>query len=439
MAIGIRREDKNVFERRTPLLPEHVKQLVASGIDVVVQPSKIRVANDAAYLTAGARLDEDLSGCSVVFAVKEIPAAVLRKDGIYVFFAHVIKGQTSNMPTLARLLDLDCSLIDYEKVTDESGRRLVFFGRHAGLAGMIDTLWALGQRLEWEGHQTAFASIRPTREYANLEQAKQAVEKAGQRFLREGLPAGIAPLVFGFAGYGNVSRGAQEVFDVLPHETLSPAELDTSRHMPAGNLYKVVFKEEHMVEPEQQGHPFELQEYYDHPERFRGTFTRHLRRLSVLMNCIYWTERYPRLVTRDALDEIWRGDKPRLKVIGDISCDIGGAVECTLECTKPDTPVYVYQVQEGSIRPGVAGDGPVVLAVDNLPCELPLESSHDFGDALMPFVADIARADFSRPLSDLKLPAPIKRALIVHRGELTPGYRYLQAHLPKKRCESKGE
>jgi len=429
VTIGVRREDKNVFERRTPLLPDHVKRLVGAGIEVVVQPSPIRAVDDAAYRAAGARVDEDLSGCAVVFAVKEIPETMFRRDGVYVFFAHVIKGQAHNMPMLTRLLNLGCSLVDYEKVTDASGRRLIFFGRHAGLAGMIDSLWALGRRLEWEGHQTAFSAIRPTHEYTDLAQAKQAVAEVGRRLEREGLPAELTPMVFGFAGYGNVSGGAQEVFDILPHETLSPVELDTSADKQSGVLYKVVFKEEHMAEPRLPGHLFELQEYYDHPERFRGTFARHLRRLTVLMNCIYWTERYPRLVTRAMLDEIWREEKPRLKVIGDISCDVEGAIECTLKCTETDAPVYVYNVRQGSISPGVAGDGPVVLAVDNLPCELPIESSRDFGDVLMPFVADIARADFSRPVSELELPAPIKRALIVHRGELTSDYRYLQSHL----------
>lgn len=427
--IGIRREDKNEFERRAPLLPVHVKQLVSDGIDVVVQPSKIRAVDDQSYVAAGARLNEDLSGCQVVFAVKEIPAALLWRDGIYVFFSHVIKGQSYNMPMLARLLDLGCSLIDYEKMTDDAGRRLVFFGRHAGLAGMIDTLWALGQRLEHEGHPTPFSAIRPTHEYSDLTQAKQAVADSGRRLAAEGLPGELAPMVFGFAGYGNVSRGAQEVFDLLPHQLVKPGDLAALTDGRADSLYKVVFEEKHLAESIEPGRPFELQEYYDHPERFRGTFAGYLHRLTVLMNCIYWTERYPRLVTRELLGQVWDTGSPRLKVIGDISCDVEGAIECTLKCTHPDAPVYVYDVRKGTISPGVAGDGPVVLAVDNLPCELPLESSRDFGDALMPFVSGIAGADFSRPFDELDLAPPVKKALIVHRGKLTPAYDYLKLYL----------
>ncbi len=97
-------------------------------------------------------MEEDLSDCPIVFAVKEIPPALLRAGGAYMFFAHVIKGQAYNMPMLRRMLELGCTLIDYEKVTDENGRRLIFFGRHAGLAGAIETLRALGQRLAVAGN-----------------------------------------------------------------------------------------------------------------------------------------------------------------------------------------------------------------------------------------------------------------------------------------------
>ncbi|MDX1388022.1 MAG: hypothetical protein R3344_02475, partial [Acidobacteriota bacterium] len=120
---------------------------------------------------------------------------------------------------------------------------------------------------------------------------------------------------------------------------------------------------------------------------------------------------------------------PRLRVIGDISCDVEGAIECTLKATQPDDPVYVYLPAEDRIVPGVAGRGPAVLAVDNLPAELPRESSRDFGDALLPFVGSIARADFGAPLERLDLPDEIKRGIIVLRGELTPDYAYLAEHL----------
>ncbi len=118
---------------------------------------------------------EDLSPYPVIFAVKEMPLDFFEPGKTYAFFAHVIKGQPYNMPMLQRMLDLGCNLIDYEKVSDEKGRRLIFFGRHAGIAGMIETLWPLGQRLDWEGIPTPFSQLRHTYEYKDLVEAKEAV------------------------------------------------------------------------------------------------------------------------------------------------------------------------------------------------------------------------------------------------------------------------
>ncbi len=427
--IGIRKEDKSRWERRVPLAPDHVGRLVAEGLEVEVQPSKRRVFPDEQYRKAGAILSDDLSGSLVVFAVKEIPTRLLAPGKTYMYFAHVIKGQPYNMPMLRHLLDQGCTLIDYERVVDDQGRRLILFGRHAGLAGMIDSLWTLGRKLESEGHATPFASMKAAHEYEDLGAALTAVRTVGEQIERDGLPEGLTPMVFGFAGYGNVSQGAQEIFDLLPHQAVSPENLEEAA-TGVGTLIKVVFEEKHMVIREDDDRAFDLQEYYQYPERYRGDFARHVPHLTVLMNCIYWTSRYPRLVTRELLREMFDTQRaPRLRVIGDISCDVEGAIECTLKATQPDDPVYVYLPVKDTIVSGVEGHGPAVLAVDNLPAELPVESSHDFGDALAPFVLPIARADFETPLETLDLPDEIKRGIIVLRGKLTPDYAYLTEHL----------
>ena len=431
--IGIRREDKSVWERRVPLVPEDVRDLIAEhGIQVIVQPSDIRVFREEEYAAVGAKVQEDLSPCDVIFAVKEVPPDRLLPGKTYVYFAHVIKGQPYNMPMLKRLLDLGCVLIDYEKITDEKGRRLIFFGRHAGWAGMVDTLWALGKRLEWEGTPTPFASIRQAHTYPDLEAVRRAVREAGERIRREGLPSDLAPLVVGFAGYGNVSRGAQEIFDLLPHEEVAPGDLPalfTGRPDPH-LLYKVVFKEEHTVEPISPGDRFDLQDYYAHPEKYRSRFASYLPYLTVLINAIYWEAKYPRLVTRSDLRDLFGGPaSPRLRVIGDISCDIEGAIECTVKCTEPGDPVYVYNPLTGEVTDGYEGEGVVILAVDILPSELPREASIDFSAVLRQFVPAIARADYTVPFDELDLPPEIKRAVIAYRGELTPGYRYLEQYI----------
>ncbi len=428
--LGIRREDKSIWERRVPVVPEDIPPLREThGFEVVVQPSAIRVFSESEFRDAGARVDEDLSPCDVVIAVKEVPPHLILPGKTYIFFAHVIKGQPYNMPMLRRLLELGCTLIDYEKVTDEKGRRLIFFGRHAGQAGMLDTLWALGRRLEWEGFDTPFSLIEQAHAYSDLASAKAAVREAGARIRRDGLPRELVPLVVGFSGYGNVSQGAQDVFDELPFVDVAPAELAAlfAGESDPHTLYKVVFKEEHMVEPVSPTDSFDLQDYYQHPEKYRSCFDDHLPYLTVLVNGIYWDKRYPRLVTKAYLREHLA--ELRLRVIGDISCDIEGSVECTVRSTDPGNPVYVYNPYTETTVDGYEGEGVVILAVDILPSELPREASLYFSRVLRDFLPAIVAADYTVPFEQLALPPEIKRAVIVYQGKLTPDYEYIGEYL----------
>jgi alpha-aminoadipic semialdehyde synthase len=432
--IGIRIEDKNEWERRTPLIPAHIKELNDKhGVEVWVQASPIRAYTQDEYTQAGVKVVDDLSDCPVVLAIKEIPLELFQPGKTYIFFSHTIKGQKHNMPMLQRLLDLDCQLLDYEKITDKNERRLVFFGNYAGLAGMIDTLWALGQRLAWENTETPFSEISQTHRYSTLDDAKAAIRDVGQQIAQKGLPQHITPMICGFAGYGNVSRGAQEIFDLLPFEEIPPAELaafserrDHSSHL----VYKTVFREQDMVEPRAPHSAFHLQDYYDHPEKYRSKFKGYLPFLTLLVNGIYWSPRYPRLVTRRHLDELFNSiQQPRLRIIGDISCDVQGAIECNLRATNPGNPIYVYDPLTERAQDGYQGRGVVVLAVDNLPCELPRESSAHFSTTLMPFIPEIAQADYNAPLEQCGLSPTLQRAVIAWRGQLTPDFGYLEEHL----------
>ncbi len=425
--LGIRREDKSKWERRAPLAPEHVRELrEREGVTTVVQPSDIRVFADDEYREAGAVVDEDLSACNLVVAVKEIPTELLRHQKAYMYFSHTIKGQPYNMGMLRRLLELGCTLLDHEKVTDDQGRRLVLFGVHAGLAGMIDSLWALGRRLELEGHPTPLRRIGQTYTYESLAAAEDQLREIGRELRRDGLPAELGPAVVGIAGYGNVSRGAQHILDLLEPRTVEPSELGG---LEPSRLYKVVFKEEHMVEP-RGGEPFDLGTYYRAPEGFRPTFDRYLDDLTLLVNCIYWEDRYPRLVTFEDLRRLYApGSAPRLRVIGDISCDVEGSIQATVKPTQPDAPVYVFDPHREEALDGFEGAGPVVMAVDNLPCELPREATESFGAALLPLIPAAATADFRLDFDALALPPALKRSVIVHRGELTPDFRYLERYL----------
>lgn len=430
--IGVRRETKSPWERRSAVTPTLARSLSeVPGLKVVVQPSARRVYHDKEYVRAGAAVSNDLSDANLIVGVKEVPPESLLPGAAYLFFAHVIKGQPHNMPMLKRLSELGCTLIDYEMVRDEAGRRLIFFGRYAGLAGAIDTLWALGQRLRWEGVRSPFEGIAPAHTYPSLEAARDAVRLAGRAIQSSGLPPGISPLVIGIAGYGNVASGVREVLSDLPVIEVEPENLaNVQPRDVARALVQTTFKEQHIVESRQPAHRFELQDYYDHPERYRSIFGRHLPRLTVLMNCNYWDQRYPRLVTKAELRDLFGADRSaRLKVIGDLSCDIGGSVECTVKATEPGDPVYTYDPVSGRIADGVEGPGPVILAVDILPAELPREASEAFSYLLAPFLEALGAADWERPFEELDLPDQMRRAVILHRGRLTPEFARLQTHL----------
>lgn len=430
VCIGIRHEDKSIWERRVPVIPGHIGELIDNGVQVFVEPSDTRIFKEDEFKNAGATIQKDLSNCPVVFGVKEMPSSYFRKNSTYIFFSHVIKGQPYNMPMLRRMMELECQLIDYERVIDDQGRRLIFFGWHAGVSGMVETVSALGRRLEGLGIDNPFTAQKQPLHYDSIEEIKDELRGIGQRILTSGLPGEILPLTVGFAGYGNVSRGAQEMLDILPTIEVSPAELKTitaGTEGAANTIFKVIFKEEDMVHPKSPDGSFVLQDYYDHPEKYEGNFEDHLPHLSVLVNCIYWDKRYPRLVTKNYLKRHWPGS--RLQVIGDISCDINGSIEATEKAPEPGNPVYVYDPSTDTIADGVSGNGPVIMAVDILPSEIPRDASNYFSKVLKGYIPAIAKADYGVQFKDLALPDEIKRAVILHRGQLTPDYEYISKFL----------
>jgi alpha-aminoadipic semialdehyde synthase len=432
--VGIRREDK-AFELRTPIVPKDVEELIkAHGFEFVVEPSEQRAFSENIYKKAGAAV-ADLRGkeVPVIFGIKEIPKEVFEPGKVYLFFAHVIKGQDYNMEMLQQLLDVGATLIDYERIVEvDSGRRLVFFGNWAGYAGMAETLRGLGERLTVKGiTPNPFAVLKPTYKYSGMDELQAAIESVGKQIQTEGFAKELAPLVVGFIGYGNTSRGAQAIFDILPHKVVNPDELS---NLESNNklLYKVVFREEDTVQPLDPSTTFELQHYYDHGKaKYQSAFYDYLPYITVLMNCIYWTVKYPRMITKQELKQLWEEAQgnPRIIIVGDISCDIHGAIEFTIDCTKPDHPTFVYNPLTEKAELGTTGEGVVVMAVDNLPTELPREASTSFSETLQKFIPSIVNADYSVPFKELDLPPEVKTAVIVYQGKLTPDYEYLKKYL----------
>jgi saccharopine dehydrogenase (NAD+, L-lysine-forming) len=429
--IGIRHEDKYTMERRVAITPMHAEKLISKGVEVIVEESEKRVFTHDEFANAGAQIVNSLQKAPVIFGVKEMPSAFFEEGKTYVFFSHVIKGQSYNMPMLKALMEKKCSLIDYEKIENEEGKRLIFFGKFAGLAGAINSLWSLGQRLKAQKIHNPFENLKQAYRYDSLDEAKEAISAAGQEIALHGLPQELCPMVVGFTGYGNVSAGAQEIINLLPSIEITPQQLlDPNFVKTAKNIiYKVIFREKDLSRLKDGSQKFDLQDYYSHPERYENQFEQYIPQLSVLLNCMYWDTRYPRIVTKDFLEKLYSKCEPMLKVIGDITCDPDGSIECTHKGTEIEDPVFVYDTNKRIPKMGFEGNGILVMAVDILPSELPRESSIAFGDALLPYVKSIAEADYDESFEKIQLPNPIKKALIVHKGKFTPSFEYISKYL----------
>jgi len=425
--IGIRREDKSIWEKRCPLTPFDVSFIEAKySIKTVIQPSKIRIFKDFEYKKVGAKITEKLNA-PVIFGIKEMPVDFFSTDKIYIFFSHTIKGQEHNIQMLKRMIQKGITLIDYECIKDKNDVRLIAFGKYAGIAGMIESLWAAGKRLNYEGYKTPLLHIKRPIEYNSLKQLEQECKKIGKEISEYGFPERISPFVIGIAGYGNVSKGSQALLDYFPCEEISPEELENLKDN-SHALYKVIFMEEHLVR-RRDSKEFNLNDYYNNPENYESIFTKYLQYITVLINAIYWDNKYPRLITKKYLKENYNKKISKLKVIGDISCDINGAIEFTSKNTNSGDPVFVYNPITDDVTDGFKGEGIVVMSVDNLPCELPRESSEAFSKILLPFVPEIIKADYSKDFDKLNLPFEIKNAVVLYQGRLTPNYSYINKFL----------
>ena len=425
--IGIRHEDKYLLERRVPIVPADIKKILhENDLKFCIESSDKRIYKDDEFENMGAELCTNLDNCDVILGVKEIPETKFLENKTYVIFSHVIKGQSYNMQMLRKLMELNCSMIDYEKITDSDGRRLIFFGRFAGLAGMLNTLWSLGQRYKEQGIITPFINVNQAQTYNSLDDAIADVQKIADEIKRTGLPDEILPFITAFTGYGNVARGAWEIFDLLPFIEISPDEIATAKpdkHF----IYKVVFKEQDLVE--HKTGEFDLHHYYDNPNEYSDKFHQYLPYLSCVVNGMYWDERYPRIITKANLKSLFEKNNLRLAVIGDISCDPHGSVECTHKGTEIEEPVFVYNPTTTDYEMGFKGDGVLVMAVDILPSELPRESSQAFSSILKEFIPVIANADYTASFENIDLPPPIKNALILLNGKLTPEFEYISKYL----------
>ncbi|GMN42705.1 hypothetical protein TIFTF001_011913 [Ficus carica] len=268
--------------------------------------------------------------------------------------------------------------------------------------------------------------------YSSLAAAKAAVISVGEEIATQGLPAGICPLVFVFTGSGNASLGAQEIFKLLPHSFVEPSKLpelntkakDKSQPVRTSKrifqVYGCVVTSRHMVENKDSTKVFDKADYYSHPEHYNPVFHEKVAPYaSVIVNCVYWEKRFPRLLSNEQLQDLTKKGCP-LVGLCDITCDIGGSIEFVNQTTSIDSPFFRYDPLNNSYHQDLEGDGLLCSSIDILPTEFAKEASQHFGDILSEFVGNLAS------IADIKqLPAHLRRACIAHGGALTSLYEYI--------------
>ena len=439
--IGVLAERYSKWERRAPLTPLHVQQLVSSGIEVLVQPSNSRVFNNREYADAGARVTPDLSSANAIFGVKQPALGSLLPGMTYLTFSHVIKAQPENMPLMDEFLAKRCRLIDYECVREGGGGstpRLIAFGGFAGKAGTINGLRGLGLRLLTLGYSTPFLAVGPAHSYADYADARRALAGVGRQIGAYGLPPAFSPFVVTICGTGNVSHGAVDALRALGDDVVSwvtPEELPAlseklgTEGAHQRRVFACVTGTEHFVAREggaaggAAGAPFDRAHYYANPHEYAPVFHRSVApHTSLLVTTMYWDPRFPRLLTHEQAGELRASGNERLLAVADLTCDIGGAVEGLTRTTSVDEPFFVYDVAgRCESAEGLDGAGVLMLGVDILPAELPREASHHFGDALLPFVDALASSPGA------PLPPELAAATIAEGGALTAGYHFIAA------------
>jgi len=345
--VGILREGLSIKgEKRVAVTPEYAKQIVERGYKLIVQPaahSKTgeikRTFNDEEYKNAGAEINEDLSPADVIFGLKEIGVDRILPDKTYLFFSHTHKGQQKNRTMLQSLVENNSTVIDYELIRTHKNIRLVTaFTYIAGYAGMVDSLWTLGKRLKINGVPNPFELLNQAIEEEHLNKARESFKLAAREIESNGTPEDLPPMIVCILGKGKTAQGAREMFDILPHEDISIEQLKEIHqngskqklyvlHIDIEEIYRL--KEDSQLSVEEYNKldiKDKWQVYFDQPGFFETNLDIVLPYITVLMNCIIWSEKYPRTTTKSLIKKIYN-ERKTLQVIGDITCDPNGSIE----------------------------------------------------------------------------------------------------------------
>ncbi len=397
MKFGIIKERKNPPDRRVVFSPDELSRLKQhyQGLTVKVESSDIRVFTDEDYRDLGIEVANDISDCSIFFGVKEVPIDYLIADKSYFFFSHTIKKQPHNRQLLRALLEKNIDFYDHETLVDAHNHRLIGFGKYAGIVGAYNAIRAFGIKFE-------------------LFKLPKAATLSGKEALLAHLKRLVLPpLKFVVTGTGKVGSGVKEVLDAIKISEVSVENYLTK------NYTQPVYTQIDVLEynKRKDGNVLDFNDFFDHPQEYVSDFERFTKVSDVYITAHFHANEAPKILTREML----QANDCKIKVVADISCDVDGSISCTLRSSTIDEPFYGYLPSENKEVDIFHPAAIVVMAVDNLPSELPKDASEGFGEMLMEHVIP---AFFNGDKDGI-----LQRAKMTEKGKLTPRFSYLQDYV----------
>lgn len=397
MKIGILREGKTPPDKRVVLSPKQCTQFIQQypDIDLVVQPSSIRCFSDDQYLSLGINMQEDLSDCDILMGVKEVAINDLIPEKTYLFFSHTIKKQHYNRQLLKRMLELNIRMVDYEVLTDVNGKRIIGFGRYAGIIGCYNGFLAIGKRTKTYDLKPAY--MCKDRKEMELELKKIILPK----------------MKIIVTGAGRVGNGVIELINLIGIKQVSKDEFLNK------NFDQSVFVHLNTIDYNRRidGKEGSESDFFSNPKSYKSDFMKFAKQAEFFIAGHYHAADSPFLFTRDDA----KSKDFKIKTVADISCDIDGPIASTIRCSSITKPIYGYNPDTETEDDYRKQDVITVMAVDNLPCELPKDASISFGQNLLEHVIPNLIGD---DLNNL-----IERATICENGRLKNSYRYLESYV----------
>jgi alanine dehydrogenase len=394
LKIGLIREGKIPQDNRVALTPLQCKWVQENkDISITVQTSQIRCYTDAEYKNLGIEVKEDLSDCDILFGIKEVPLDMLIPEKTYFIFSHTRKLQPYNQKLLQAILAKKITLIDYECLEHEDGTRLIGFGFFAGVVGAHNGMMAYGNRT------------------GNFSLGRVYKKKNFQELIHTYFGLKIPLIKIAVTGSGRVAHGILEIMNLMEIHEAEPDEYKTTHfsypvyvHLKGENLYvnKLTGK-------------YNRKEFHEHPERYQCLFSDYLSETDILLNGVYWQQNIPRLFEMEDM----KSESFRIKTIADISDDRNGSVPCNLGDNTMEDPVYGVDKITGARTAPYLPQSVDIMAVGNLPNELPRDASRYFGEQLIKFILDDLISGGSKIIED---------ATIVKNGKLTPDYQYMHSY-----------